>query len=55
MSKNIKKNTKDKLSSGPSTTGSYGTSTDANLTTASSGTGDSHGLLMSYNTDKKHD
>jgi hypothetical protein len=55
MSKNIKKNTKDKLASGPSTTGSYGTSTDANLTTASSGAGDSHGLFMNYNTDKKQD
>lgn len=55
MSKNMKKNTKDKLASGPSTTGSYGTSTDANLTTASSGAGDSHGLFMNYNTDKKHD
>jgi hypothetical protein len=55
MSKNIKKNTKDKLASGPSTTGSYGTSTDANLTTASSGAGDPHDFLMSYNADKKHD
>ncbi len=56
MSKNSKKDTKDKLKSGPSTTESLGNSTDANLTIASSGPkgDDSHDLFMHFKSDKKH-
>jgi hypothetical protein len=55
MSKDSKKNTKDKLSAGSSTTGSFGNSTDANLTTASAGAegDDSHDLFIHFKTDKK--
>jgi hypothetical protein len=55
MHKNSKKNTKDKVKAGPATTGSFGNSTDANLTAASSGSEDyeSNGLLMHFKDDKK--
>jgi hypothetical protein len=56
MNKNSKEITKDKLNSGPSTTGSLGSSTDANITASSAGPEeeDSHGLFINLNTNKKH-
>ena len=56
MDENTNKNTKDKLNSGPSTTGSFGISTDANITTDSAGAENegSHDLFVNLNTDKKH-
>lgn len=56
MNKNPKKITIDKLNSGPSTTGSFGSSTDANTTASSTGPedDDSHGLFINLNTNKKH-
>jgi hypothetical protein len=55
MSDNSKKNTKDKLAAGPATTGSYASSTDGNLTTASAGPegDDSHDLFLHFKKDKK--
>lgn len=56
MSKKSKNNTNDKLKAGPWTTGSFGSSTDANLTTDSSGAegDDSHDLFIHLKTDRKN-
>ena len=55
MHNNSKNNIKDKLISGPATTGSYASSTDANITAASAGAegDDSHDLFINFKTDKK--
>ena len=55
MNKNSKENTKDKLNSGPSTTGSFGISTDANITAASAGAEDgSHDLFPKVKNNNKN-
>ena len=56
MLKKLKNNTNDKLQVGPWTTGSFGSSTDANLTTDTSGASgdDSHDLFIHLKNDKKH-